>query len=869
MSSNDDSPASKMHQSDSATASPSAASSSSAKGSNAAASNRKKSLLMSRKNSIVTAFPTENQQLSSPTRRRSTCMEGASKKVVHLRKLVGDASDDGSNLRQLQEKATKSKAYGEVATTSDEKKKRHWGCLICLNRHNPIKEKKCITCKQLRQNERYGLRDINTNSLYLCRADTGAILTNLHLHCIASNIASDVGKKFKVLMPLINNHLKDCVSSAFETFCTNRKDLAEGKDDNWKHSDFLTSSYYEDLKSKSQSSPLKIISSNDGNAGLTDTWATRSPDKTLFEQVMYNAKRMAYDSNIGRYVDLSLASPEHHKDMTYKSLMAQASCELSKQVVEVMKRRDDGNSLLYTFAPSKDELKQKCGLCEYSFPLSQLMSQVTFKAIANWRAKTDAPIDSKDIRLKYSKIHDATPICLFCTQFFDKHFSEAIDSVSVHESVGFDRKDSICKQMNFTNKAYKRIISQVFERGNANADRPLSRMKQSMAIEQLKFRNEASNPALRFQYNPKAVSTHCIDQSKTGKYLRTKYTDLGTVITEQRKTLKEEQNYKLRMSSLSKSISQQAMEKRDSSNISTAPIITSNNNSSGSALQKKRVTVSASNASNANYKVPRGKYSRSFNNNQSLSSIDSKSSRKPIPRGMQKGTSTVKKKKKKIVIKKTAASSATAADDGLAVSRVVDLPIISKKPLDRKPLILIVPTKAKGFKRYNRLELPVKKPVAIDTSVGADGVDDVKEVEEYIGDLSLEDYLEKKVPIDAPIFQEKMDEDGLGYCEEDDTFEEYDETADYAHDYINDFNELDGYSSIDSYDWVTADVIPSQHVISNFFSPSSSNNSRRGSASNFKSMELLSRGSSRSGSTPARKSRQSIEGGSRNKMKKM
>jgi len=39
------------------------------------------------------------------------------------------------------------------------RKKRHWGCLICLNRHNPIREKKCITCKHRRPCDRIGLKD--------------------------------------------------------------------------------------------------------------------------------------------------------------------------------------------------------------------------------------------------------------------------------------------------------------------------------------------------------------------------------------------------------------------------------------------------------------------------------------------------------------------------------------------------------------------------------------------------------------------------------------------------------------------------------------------------------------------------------------
>ena len=415
------------------------------------------------------------------------------------------------------------------AQVDNARRRKFWGCMICYNRHNPIKSKYCLTCQQRRQTDRFVLHDKPSGGLYLAIADTSSVLANVLLYCINSECPDDIGTTFRTILPRTSNVISECVNEAFKTFISNKNEPEENSIDD-----------INSVKSSEHSIISTIHRKDEISHSPSKDWV-KDPNKTLFEQVISNAQSIAYDSHIGRYIDSEIAakSPEKmHDNLTYISLMKRATTEINKQVAETIKRRDYHDSLIYHYIPTKDETRQRCNLCEFEFPLSQLVGRITFKTVANWKSEHGVPIPKNDLRLNLTNMHNPTAICLFCTQFFDAEFCDVIDTVAVQESIGLDRRSSICKQMNFTNKAYKRIQQHFLEKSATLEERPSSRMHTNLAVQKLKMRSEACNPSLRYQYNTQSNTNSMIDQNKGGKYLREKYKDLGVLITEQKKQRK-------------------------------------------------------------------------------------------------------------------------------------------------------------------------------------------------------------------------------------------------------------------------------------------------------------------------------------------
>ncbi len=415
------------------------------------------------------------------------------------------------------------------AQVDNARRRKFWGCMICYNRHNPIKSKYCLTCQQRRQTDRFVLHDKPSGGLYLAIADTSSVLANVLLYCINSECQDDIGTTFRTILPRTSNVISECVNEAFKTFISNKNEPEENSIDD-----------INSVKSSEHSIISTIHCKDEISNSPSKDWV-KDPNKTLFEQVISNAQSIAYDSHIGRYIDSDIAakSPEKmHDNLTYISLMKRATTEINKQVAETIKRRDYHDSLIYHYVPTKDETRQRCNLCEFEFQLSQLVGRITFKTVANWKSEHGVPIPKNDLRLNLTNMHNPTAICLFCTQFFDAEFCDVIDTVAVQESIGLDRRSSICKQMNFTNKAYKRIQQHFLEKSATLEERPSSRMHTNLAVQKLKMRAEACNPSLRYQYNTQSNTNSMIDQNKGGKYLREKYKDLGVLITEQKKQRK-------------------------------------------------------------------------------------------------------------------------------------------------------------------------------------------------------------------------------------------------------------------------------------------------------------------------------------------
>ena len=70
--------------------------------------------------------------------------------------------------------------------------------------------------------------------------------------------------------------------------------------------------------------------------------------------------------------------------------------------------------------------QRPCALCEKSFKLTNLPGVATFRALADWRAARGAPYDARDRRFHVARLYTQQRLCLFCTQFFDKTYSDYV-----------------------------------------------------------------------------------------------------------------------------------------------------------------------------------------------------------------------------------------------------------------------------------------------------------------------------------------------------------------------------------------------------------------------------------------------------------
>jgi hypothetical protein len=63
-------------------------------------------------------------------------------------------------------------------------------------------------------------------------------------------------------------------------------------------------------------------------------------------------------------------------------------------------------------------------LCERKFHPRNLVGLIPFKAIAKWRQKHGAPFSASDPRFAASQVYEPALLCVFCTQFFHRDFSD-------------------------------------------------------------------------------------------------------------------------------------------------------------------------------------------------------------------------------------------------------------------------------------------------------------------------------------------------------------------------------------------------------------------------------------------------------------
>jgi hypothetical protein len=406
---------------------------------------------------------------------------------------------------------------------------KYWGCIMCRNRKNSNRIDKCQTCNHPRQCDKFVLKNHDNGKFYLCKADTSNLIPSISFYSMSDSMEDRIFNSShtnrKVILPQVSNNLKECAQEALiNTLCP-----------------VITEDLFE-----------KINYAFNGEINDHGTKLSRNDSNlSLFQQVMENATKMIYDARTGRFVDLNIANAENKENgkeiischSSYNNKMKYMQHEIAHIVDQTVKKRADDNSILYEFEPpSRDEERRNCSLCDYEFPISQFVGNIPFRAIVKWREERNDPVSLNDHRTDLTRIHNASPLCTFCIQFFDSSHSEKTDENNIRESVGYGKESSMNKQKNFSNSAYKRVMRQRINKEKKIEDRPLSRIKQKVAVEHLKFKNESYDPDKRFLYNNHS-SAHMLDQERSGKFLRHKYHDQGVVLTAIRKGKKEEMEF--------------------------------------------------------------------------------------------------------------------------------------------------------------------------------------------------------------------------------------------------------------------------------------------------------------------------------------
>lgn len=259
------------------------------------------------------------------------------------------------------------------------------------------------------------------------------------------------------------------------------------------------------------------------------------PGMSLFDAVMHNAKSFAYDGKIGQYISVDTIRGNDDgsdqvntikKELGYIELMRKEQVVMKQVVQEVVKRRADDTYLYDTHADldiNRNEWDKtlECSMCERVYPKSQMPGQISFKAIANWKAVRGAPFPESDYRLTRGRQLEATKLCCFCTQFFDRNAVDLVDKQAIKDMVGIGQI-SLNGPLNCSNTVYKKLFRRAVDSQKDLEDRPLSRMRHRVALDALRMKAQNKKSDARFIFNPKAAHM-IVDQEKVGKFLRKKY----------------------------------------------------------------------------------------------------------------------------------------------------------------------------------------------------------------------------------------------------------------------------------------------------------------------------------------------------------
>lgn len=312
-----------------------------------------------------------------------------------------------------------------MSSDASRRKQRHWGCFVCKNLRNPLRNEKCSVCNSKREVDRFAFR-IEDQS-FLCRVNTSKSIKTLYIFRVETLECKTVMLKGG------SDELRDCVYLTLLGEVTRENCCCSSRSDNI------------DVLGDGTTLSTLTLTTTDEISTIASTSQRRS-SRTLFDQVLQNAGKLAYDASIGQFVHidtLKLRGDESDnglivRDVNYIKFMTREKEEMGKIVAEVRDRRDHPDdsstaSIASAMAKSAAALAEwqgraPCGLCGVEFPIAQLMGTITNRAVVQWLTSHGVILKPTDSRRLQSKLYDKTKLCLFCTQFFDLNFGDVFDA---------------------------------------------------------------------------------------------------------------------------------------------------------------------------------------------------------------------------------------------------------------------------------------------------------------------------------------------------------------------------------------------------------------------------------------------------------
>lgn len=429
-----------------------------------------------------------------------------------------------------------------------------WACELCHNRSNPTVVYTCLICQASRPRYRFGIQF--EGKYYVCKLKTKKFVPSVSISEVSMRgfdtftvklDSSDASVETSITEAIVEHTRKKMEEQAVvlleplivpETICEAEPVPAGLQIED--ASPALASvpapaesptKQGKKQKSKGKIEPASPLPEGGSLLGMFD------PGMSLFDTVMHNAKSFAYDGKIGQYISIdtvnrhddgSAGNHDHmiKKELSYIESMRKEQVVMKQVVQEVVKRRADETYLYDSHADldiNRNEWEKdiECTMCERIYPKSQMPGQISFKAIADWKALHGAPFPASDYRLTRGRQLEATKLCCFCTQFFDRNAVDLVDKQAIKEMVGMGQM-GLNGPLNCSNTVYKKLFRRAVDSQKNLEDRPLSRIRHRVALDVLRLRAQNKGGAdARFVYNAK--SEHIVDQEKIGKYLRNKY----------------------------------------------------------------------------------------------------------------------------------------------------------------------------------------------------------------------------------------------------------------------------------------------------------------------------------------------------------
>jgi len=156
---------------------------------------------------------------------------------------------------------------------------------------------------------------------------------------------------------------------------------------------------------------------------------------------MQSGKKLVYDPSVGQFLDKKSAAKNCHgvaEDFHYVQFMKRERDAMQYKLNVLMKEQTEGEKHIVTNEEQEKEalkgssvlaanLYKDCALCEMTYRPWNLPGKVPFKAVAAWKKNRGVPVPINDRRLQKSRLYEPVPLCLFCTQFFDKDFSDYVN----------------------------------------------------------------------------------------------------------------------------------------------------------------------------------------------------------------------------------------------------------------------------------------------------------------------------------------------------------------------------------------------------------------------------------------------------------